>query len=118
MVVPTTRSVEVLAWPRAPGAVTRTSDPMWAPTWRSVVAPSAISSSAPGSRPLAGVSSSRPRRLWPAIAETVVPLMLTSSWPTPRLTSEMARSPARPVVSWLNEGAWSLAENTRSNGCP
>jgi hypothetical protein len=35
-VVPTTRSVEVLARPRELGAVTRTSDPMRAPTWRSV----------------------------------------------------------------------------------
>ena len=115
-VVPTTWSVKVRVRPPGPGTVTRTSDPMWAPTWRIVVAPSATSSSACWSRPLSVASSSRPRTVWVAIPVTVRPLMLMGSFAA-RLMSEMARWRAIPVSSrpnWVSPPG----ENARSYGCP
>ncbi len=82
------------------GADTVTVDPTWTPSWRRVVAPIEISSSALGRRPATAVSSSGPRTGWPARASTVRP----STRMSPAMPAVMAVIPGVPSIvasSWF-----------------
>jgi hypothetical protein len=97
--VPTTRYDPVRVRPPAPGAVTRTVEPMEAPTWRRVVLPNMTSSLVVGLRPPFVVTSNPPRMLWPANASTVRPSMVTSPL-TPAVMPVRARARSRDVSIW------------------
>ena len=99
--MPTVRNQPVTPFPVAgDGMVTRTSDPMCAPTSAMVLAPSATSSSAPGGRPAMMVSRLWPRMSCAAMPSTAFPLMVTGP-PRPAVIAVMPGRRSAASSCWL-----------------
>ena len=101
---PTTRNRPARMAPSESVAVTRTREPIRAPTVRMVEAPRAIWSSPAGSRPSAADSSIGPRTAVAAMARTLTRLTVTAGSET-RVIRPIARSPSSSLI----RGSWPMA---------